>query len=112
MKHVYEEFTAETIRCMVCEELTTECVPSPFFPYSGWRCKTCQKKHRIPYRDILMVLHGHGMAKNYEERHNEWVEWWGSNDGYLEKYLHPTLEFFGKTTEEAWEESARKNNGL
>ena len=86
-------------KCMVCEELTSECVPSPFFPYSGFRCKNCQEKHRIPHEDLLAILIGEGTAKNYNERHKQWVEWWGKDDGYLEKYINPTLDFFHITKE-------------
>ncbi len=92
-------------KCMVCGTITDECPPSPFSPYSGWRCKECQKAHRIPYDELLMMLHGNGTAKNYEERHAQWVEWWGKDDGYAEKYWYPTLKYFGKTKEEAWTEA-------
>jgi len=97
--------------CMVCGTMTNECVPSPFLPYSGWRCTDCQKEHRIPYKDLLSILYGPGTAQNYDERHAQWVEWWGKDDGYAEKYWLPTLEFFGKSKAEAWEEAQRMTEG-
>ena len=100
-------------KCMVCGQMTTECPPSPFLPYSGWRCQECQKAHRIPYEDLLGILYGAGTANSYEERLEEFRQWWRGSDGtgpddgikYAEKYWLPTMEFFGKTTEQAFHDA-------
>lgn len=98
--------------CMVCDCLTDNCPPSPFMPYSGWRCQECVRAHRIPYEDLLMILDRKG-ATCYEEALEDFRVWWRGSDGqgpdngveYAEKYWFPTLKFFNKTSQEAWEEA-------
>lgn len=107
--------------CMVCDCLTNNCPPSPFYPYSGWRCKKCVSNHLIPYEDLLHLLVGSikGESISYEDSIEQFREWWKGSDGngpdtgreYAEKYILPTLKFFGKTKEEAWKDSNSKLKG-
>ena len=98
--------------CLVCGETTEECPPSPFLPYSGWRCKGCQKAHRIPYDDLLGQLRE---SSSYEEALERFRVWWRGSDGtypddgvaYAEKYWLPTLRFFDKTKEQAWQDAQK-----
>jgi hypothetical protein len=100
--------------CMVCNSQTNHCPPSPFRPYSGWRCKECCVAHRIPYEDLVEILDSDysGQEANcYEESLQLFRLWWSQNglykdDGieYAEKYFIPTLKFFNKTTQEAWKD--------
>jgi hypothetical protein len=99
--------------CLVCKKLTDKCPPSPFLPYSGWRCEECQKAHRIPYNDLLGILWSDGKANNYNEALQIFRKWWKGSDGngpdngveYAEKYWLPTMEFFHKTKEEAFQDA-------
>ena len=113
--------------CMVCGKPTEQCPPSPFLPYSGWRCEECQKARRIPLQDLLGLLRGLGEVHNYDEAVKDYGLWWSRSTGckggkeyhppaeegekYAEKYWLPTMEFFGLTKDAVWEkveEFARK----
>lgn len=103
--------------CIVCNSLTDICCPSPFLPYSGWRCGDCIKAHRIPYKDLLDILNREE-TNSYEEALESFRQWWKGSDGlgpdngveYAEKYLLSTLEFFNKSKDEAWEEANGKKS--
>lgn len=95
--------------CMVCQKPTNNCPPSPFLPYSGWRCLECVKEHRIPLEDLMGILYRGGTSKSYQEAKQQWIEWWGSDDGYAEKYWIPTANFYNLTLEQIWQRSQTTN---
>lgn len=85
-------------KCLVCKKGTDKCPPSPFLPYSGWRCKECVAAKRVPYQDLLVCYLS-------RDKYN------AMGPGlYFDKYMIPTLEFFGKTLEELDKESKENND--
>ena len=74
--------------CMVCGKETTKCPPSPFLPYSGWRCDECQKAKRIPYQDLVGCYPSRQVYNDM------------GPGLYFDRYMIPTLEYFGKTIED------------
>lgn len=108
--------TFELFNCEVCQKLTTDATGLPFGPGSIWRCVECKMNKRLTYEYILVWLSN---SKSYDDAVKNFVKWWESGVEYkngvkveirggkefFESYLIPTLKFFNKTTQEAWEDA-------
>lgn len=99
--------------CLVCGCPTNICRASPLRPYSCGKCIDCIKARRIPYKELLLILRQDG-SKCYKDSVELFGQWWASGTPpspkesgieYFNKYAVPTLEFFGKTPEEAWSDA-------
>lgn len=94
------------MNCEVCNEPTDNIKPSPFIPSSSYRCKICAKEKRIPWKELLSVL-ASGFDNSFDDRVKYLNEQLSTEKylNYAERNILPTLKFFGKTKEEAWEEA-------
>lgn len=95
--------------CEVCDKPTTYCPPSPFSPCSYWRCPDCAKAKRIALWEFLCVLDRNNEATTFEEQLTLLNAAIGTpkNPFYASSYLLATIEFFGLSKTDAWNE--RKN---
>jgi len=94
--------------CEVCGDETEHCIPSPFGPYSYWRCKQCYNAKRIKYGELLGLLEGTwaNNASSYDDavRNINRLLATPTVKDYAGRYFTPTLEFYKKTKDQAWKE--------
>lgn len=76
-------------KCEVCSKEVDRCIPSPFSPYSYWRCDDCCKAKRVAYNDLVMAGTSNRM---YEEL----------GEDYFDCRMKATLSFLKISESQFW----------
>ncbi len=99
-------------KCEVCDKETDRGSPSPFLPCSYYKCDECRSALLVAYWELLCVLQGTNTTNSFDERLKELDNMLGTvkSPDYGSRRLLPTLKYFNKTKDEAWNEKHNWKN--